>query len=119
MTDYKQLCADLVDELNQLSAHIEATTPFETVLSGIRAYSRARAALAAEPVAPTDEDLLRVAAKALDYERIDNVRFGAVEAYGVELVDFARAVLARWGSPNQEQIRSSLEDAPTPTRRSK
>ena len=98
MTDYKQLCADLVDELNQLSAHIEATTPFETVLSGIRAYSRARAALAEpEPEGPTDKELHGLWLELYGFQE------NAPTSGDVE--EIARAALARWGSPNSEEIR--------------
>ena len=69
-TDFRTLCAELVDELNGLSAHVEATTPFETVLSGIRAYNRARAPLAEpEPEGPTPQPADGEAAKLVAWLR--------------------------------------------------
>jgi hypothetical protein len=121
MTDYKALCAELVEQLNQVSAHIEATTPFETVLSGLRAYNRARNALAQpEPEGPSDEELLAVAAGAINPYETCGIAIGeyeaetecAIEVYGSELIAFARAVLARWGTPNSEEVRRSLGGAP-------
>jgi len=50
------------------------------------------------PVAPTDEDLLEAASNALGYVHI-RVDSKELEANGEELIDFARAVLARWGTP--------------------
>ena len=67
---------------------------------------RARALLA-QPVAegPTDEELLRVAATAIDPYESSGIALGeyepetecAVEAYGSELIAYARAALAKWG----------------------
>jgi hypothetical protein len=58
-----------------------------------------------EPVAPTDEELMESAAKALGYVYI-RVDSRELEADAGELLAFARAVLARWGTPantiNQE-----------------
>jgi hypothetical protein len=60
-----------------------------------------------EPVAPADEDLLRVAASKIDPYEGFGIAIGeyeqetecAIEVYGSELIAFARAVLARWGTP--------------------
>lgn len=48
-----------------------------------------------EPVAPTDEELLRLAAQAFDYAFVD----GGVGGGESEFLAYARAVLARWGQP--------------------
>ena len=70
----------------------------------LRVNSSARTALSQpEPEGPTDIELLSMAGTAIGHE----IGFGeyepetecAVEAYGSELIDFARAVLARWGRP--------------------
>ena len=67
---------------------------------------RARASLAQpEPEGPTDEELLRIAASAIEPYEISGIAPGeyepdtecAVEVYGSELITFARAVLARYG----------------------
>ena len=54
---------------------------------------------------PTDEELLRVAATAIDPYESSGIALGeyepetecAVEVYGSELIAYARAVLAKWG----------------------
>ena len=58
------------------------------------------------PIAPTDEELLSAAAGAIDPYASCGIAIGeyeaetecAVEAYGSELIAFARAVLALWGN---------------------
>jgi hypothetical protein len=68
----------------------------------------ARAYLAQpEPEGPTDEELLQIAAATIDPYESHGIAIGeyepenecAVEAYGSELIAFARAVLTRWGRP--------------------
>ena len=64
-----------------------------------------------QPVAegPTDEELLRVAATAIDPYESSGIALGeyepetecAVEVYSSELISFARAVLAKWGANAQ------------------
>jgi len=83
MTDYKQLCAELVDA-------IDSGIPTDRMhLSPL--MLRARAALAApEPEGPTDEELLE------EWRQL----MGAPKAVLAQpMLDFARAVLARWGRP--------------------
>jgi hypothetical protein len=91
MTDYKALCAELSDEM-----------PHESPLTCM-----ARAALAHPgPEGPSDEELLAVAAGAINPYETCGIAIGeyeaeteyAIEAYGSELIAFARAVLARWGN---------------------
>ena len=58
---------------------------------------------------PTDEELLRVAATAIDPYESSGIALGeyepetecAVEVYGSELIAYARAVLAKWGANAQ------------------
>jgi len=93
--DYKALCAELTTTL-ELTWEIKPRVIQELI-------DRARAALAQpEPVAPTDEELLRLAAQAFDYAFVD----GGVGGGESEFLAYARAVLARWGTPantiNQE-----------------
>ena len=69
-------------------------------------------ALAEQPVRPTDEELLHIAAISIEpYER-SGIATGeyepetecAVEVYGSELIAYARAVLARWGNPAPQPV---------------
>jgi hypothetical protein len=93
MTDYKALCAELVEQLNQVSAHIEATTPFETVLSGLRAYNRARNALAQpEPEGPSKAELRQIFDDQSGFINDEQVMWWS------DFQPAARAVLARWGN---------------------
>ena len=99
MTDYRALCAELTDALNNLHALVWGECP--RLLDEDRGGSgfldleieetltTARAALAQpKPVAPTDEDLWSVG----------NDDFRA-NCYPTDAIYFARAVLARWGTP--------------------
>ena len=66
-----------------------------------------RSALAEQPVMPTDEELLHVAAISIEPYESSGIATGeyepetecAVEVYGSELIAYARAVLARWPPP--------------------
>ena len=82
MTDFRELCAELHAAFN--------TYAVDEVHHALLA--RARAALEAqpEPQGPTDEELLDL------FGVVTPVRY--VKVYKREL-DFARAVLARWGRP--------------------
>jgi hypothetical protein len=110
MTEFRALCAELVDALDSgIPAGRIRMSPLA---------DRARALLA-QPVAegPTDEELLRVAATAIDPYESSGIALGeyepetecAVEVYGSELIAYARAVLARWG--NSQAI---LDSSPQP-----
>jgi hypothetical protein len=89
MTDpnYKALCAELLEWAERTSSHYYKQA--DVII-------RARAALA-EPVGegPSDEELLAMRSWSSHGSTFDS-----------DLVDFARAVLARWGTPantiNQE-----------------
>ena len=104
-TDYRAMCAELVDSLHKHTSMWEGHE--------IDLVARARALLA-QPVAegPTDEELLRVAATAIDPYESSGIALGeyepetecAVEVYGSELIAYARAVLARWGYPTPQPV---------------
>jgi hypothetical protein len=80
-TDYRALC-------EQLMEFAEGKR-----YDGCAVIQRARAALAQpEPVAPTDEELEKLAD---DYMAMD----GATGVMCLGHLDFARAALARWGTP--------------------
>ena len=100
MADYKKLCARMADELDHYRQLLMDDRRETHALA-----AEARAALSErEPEGPTDIELLSMAGTAIGHE----IEFGeyepetecAVEAYGSELIDFARAVLARWGNTN-------------------
>jgi len=103
MTDYKQLCAELVDA-------IDSGIPTDRMHSS-PLVQRTRAALAEpEPEGPTDEEIMELmpqqmrddlaaAARAMSGFDPDNIK--AASVFRIILnrhsVDHARAVLARWG----------------------
>jgi hypothetical protein len=95
MTDYKKLCAELLAALK---------IQLDELAANNRLCKKAEAALAE---GPTDEDILQVAANTIEPYKNWGIAVGqyesetkcAVEAYGSELVAYARAVLARWGRP--------------------
>jgi hypothetical protein len=94
MTDYRALCAELLDELQALrlavAYEVGCPSPEPPVVL------RARAALALpEPVAPTDEEIYNLA---LDGDFLVDVGDG-FSCMVQDEVEFARAVLARWGTP--------------------
>ena len=92
--DYKSLCAELVTDINEWMVGTD-----HRPMSSVELVDRARAALShPEPVAPTDEELLESAAKALGYKSIPSDETCPIVEAG-ELLAFARAVLARWGAP--------------------
>ena len=105
MTDtFRAMCAELVE----LSAPVDSVSRLAWRLQQLdRLANRARALLA-QPVAegPSAEDLLRVAATEIAPYEISGITPGeyepetecCVEAYGSELIAYARAVLAKWGN---------------------
>ena len=115
MTDYKQLCADLIAAWDDLPWHYDWKGNLIGLADGCQlddiAVERARAALAEpEPEGPTDEDIMELmpqqmrddlaaAARALAGFDPDNIR--AASVFRIILnrhcVDHANAVLARWG----------------------
>ena len=87
--DFRALCAELVDAL------AEQDRCWMLI-------NDARAALAQpEPVAPTDEELLKLLSRASGLPDCDTyiVDGGRIMSEPNELLAFARAVLARWGTP--------------------
>lgn len=99
--DLIQRLADALDHLNRLY-----NVPNQSALIE-KAYDYLAQP---EPEELTDEELLQIAAATIDpYE--DGIAIGeyeaetecAIEAYGSELIAFARAVLARWGRPTTTQ----------------
>ena len=97
MTDFRALCAELLDEFDYYTDWSDAE----------KVKDRARAALAQpEPEGPTDEELTMVYAYAVA-AAVGNKR-GPYKQEDAEAAQLAglRAVLARWGTPanniNQE-----------------
>jgi hypothetical protein len=98
MTDLRALCKELIEELEVWIVYGD-----EVEIADAHALiDRARAALAEQTVGPTDEELRDFAAFDADfdcYETTDesgNVG-NAWECSDSQLLDFARAVVARWG----------------------
>ena len=85
MTDFRALCAELVEDIEEWMDGTDHCPP-----SSVALVNRARAALAQpEPQGPTDEELMDMA----EFYIEDNGSLGLHNAG-----DFARAVLARWGN---------------------
>ena len=85
MTDFRALCAELVEDIEEWMDGTDHCPP-----SSVALVNRARAALAQpEPQGPTDEEL----GKLLYYEFTTSTGHGE----RVDAMGFARAVLARWG----------------------
>ena len=79
MTDqFRALCANLTAALNDWQCET-GDDRYEGLID------RARAALADEPAVPTVMEIVELSSE--------------IEAAGLGQVDFARAVLARWGNP--------------------
>jgi len=127
MTDFRALCAELTDALNNLHALVWGECP--SLLDEDRGGSgfldleieetltTAHAALAQpEPVAPTDEELLKLmpetmldefsyAAKVCSDATGGQVKPGIFRvSLNTSALDYARAVLARWGLPQYQPI---------------
>ncbi|MEB3354688.1 MAG: hypothetical protein VKM34_10735, partial [Cyanobacteriota bacterium] len=88
------------------------------------AIAAARAALAQpttteRPAVPEGREPAAVAGEPSDEELLDEWGKAVInfpgESWSSTALAFARAVLARWGTPNLAEIRSSLGDAPAPT----
>ena len=108
-TDWKALCAELVAWAEKTSSNYYKQA--DVLL-------RARAALAEQPVMPTDEELLHVAAISIEPYESSGIATGeyepetecAVEVYGSELIAYARAILARWGNHPAKPNSSPADD---------
>jgi hypothetical protein len=81
MTDFRALCEELTNELHGYASANPHHDSDELV-------TRARAALAEQPVGPTDEELLEMFNEN-DWNHISPETFQ----------DIARTVLAQWGQP--------------------
>jgi hypothetical protein len=92
MIDFRALCEELHAAFNTYAVDMAHHDLLE----------RARAALAEQPVGPTDEEL-----NALWIEQYGYTGHSPAMSL-LEFKDAARAVLARWGTPNLAQVRSSL-----------
>ena len=115
-TDFRALCAELLAAIQlytQLNPAASDMSAFELTEKLMDAMATTVAALAQPvPEVPTDEELLRVAATAIEPYEISGITPGeyepetecAVEAYGSELIAYARAVLARWGHPTPQPV---------------
>ena len=84
MTDFRALCAELVDDLEWCDWPYKLK---ETIRADI---DRARAALADEPAVPTVMEIVELADE--------------IEAAGLGQVDLVRAALARWGNPAPQPV---------------
>ena len=113
---YRAMCAELLAAI-QLYTKLNPTandmSPFELTEKLMDAMAATTAALAQpEPEGPTDEELLRVAATAIAPYEISGITPGeyepetecVVEAYGSELIAYARAALARYGRPTPQPV---------------
>jgi hypothetical protein len=92
-SDYRALCAELLAALE---------IQLDELRFNNRLCLRARAALAQpEPVAPTDEELLKLLSRASGLPDCDTyiVDGGRIMSEPNELLAFARAVLACYGIP--------------------
>jgi hypothetical protein len=95
-TDYRALCAELVEKLDALNCSYNI--PSQSAL-----VERVRALLdQPEPMPPTDEELLRLAAHIFGYTFKD----GGIGGGESEFLAFARAVwrLARYGTPANQPV---------------
>jgi hypothetical protein len=94
MTDFRALCAELLEWAEHTSAHYVVHP--DVIL-------RARAALAQpEPVAPTDEELDEFAVFWWGSDTDERTVTDVIECCSTTA--YARAVLARWGLPQYQPI---------------
>lgn len=118
-TDWRALCVELLDCLEKADWPHKQKHVFE------QWTDIARTALAEpEPEEPTDEEIMELmpqqmrddlaaAARALAGFDPDNIKAASVFRIILNrhVADHARAVLARWGTPNLAETRRSLTDA--------
>ena len=86
MTDYRALCAELVEELEVWIGYGDEAD----CADAHAVVDHARAALAEQPVTPTDEELQEAWFGNKWFNEGATLR---------EFISIARAVLARWGQP--------------------
>lgn len=97
MTDYKQLCTELIDELEGWVAYGDEVD----IANAHLLIDRARAALAEpDPEGPTDEELDEL------FTEID--QSGEPQSWRT----YARAILARWGNHPGSPDSSTLQPVP-------
>jgi hypothetical protein len=101
--DYRALCAELVDAIGSLVGGVKCGHYQQQDMWKCREiFDRAHAALAQpepEPVAPTDEEIFAEATKFLYFSFAHMGDPNKWDGTDADLLDFARAVLARWGAP--------------------
>jgi hypothetical protein len=107
MTDFRALCAELVEELEVWIGYGDEAD----CADAHAVVDRAHAALAEQPVGPTDEELLDLMPETMLDEfsyavKVCSDATGGQVKPGIFRVslntgalDYARAVLARWGQP--------------------
>lgn len=110
MADFRDLCSELAESVEVLLALRPAEA--RTLWTTEDRLTRARAALAEpEPEGPTDEELVQTAIDTRLYRfqatAGDPIQYEMTEQ---QIHAFARAVLARWGTPNLAETRRSLGD---------
>jgi hypothetical protein len=94
MTDFRALCEELVDNLHRYQCwYIEDNGYGLPDLGAL--LRRARAALAEDPVGPTDEELDEFAVFWWGSDTDERTVTDVIECGS--MTAFARAVLARWG----------------------
>ena len=93
MTDFRALCAELVEELEVWIAYGDEADCADAHV----VVDRARAALAEQPVGPTDEELDEFAVFWWGSDTDERTVTDVIEC--CSMAAFARAVLARWGQP--------------------
>jgi hypothetical protein len=118
MTDYRALCSELIQQLQELHTMVWGEAPhLLDEDSGGSAYldldiedvlDRARAALAEQPVVPTDDELDEYALFWWGSDTDERTVTDVIEC--CSMTAYARAVLARWGTSNLAEVRSSLGD---------
>ena len=102
--NYKALCAELADRLDDALTY---TVQSDTERSMRQLIALARTALAQpEPQGPTDEEIYKLA---LDGDFLVDVGDG-FSCMVQDEVEFARAVLARWGRPAIETVGEGPSD---------
>ena len=95
-TDFRALCKELLAIIPTSGTGNPASL----------VVARARAALAQpEPAAPTDEELLKLLSRVSGLPDYDTyiVDGGRIMSEPNELLAYARAVLARWGTPTIQE----------------
>ena len=98
-TDYRALCAELVDAIGSLVGGVKCGHYQQQDMWKCREiFDRARAALSQpEPVVPTDEELDEFAVFWWGSDTDERTVTDVIEC--CSMTAYARAVIARWGTP--------------------